>query len=144
MLFRSELTLNELHKSFSSLTQAEQKYAKLFLHDLQRGDAQLIEGHTFRDYINSYKDNAEHAQINAIVNALGLDKTLLINLLKDSVNEKTINSFGRFDALKETVDKAKAKAYFEAQEGKSIPIFGVSIKIDQWLKAFIIKGGIDD
>lgn len=139
-----ELTLNELHKSFSSLTQAEQKYARLFLHDLQRGDAQLIAGDAFRDYINSYKDNAEHAQINAIVNALGLDKSLLISLLKDSVNEKNINSFGRFDALKETVDKAKAKAYFEAQEGKSIPIFRVNIKIDQCLKAFIIQGGVDD
>src|SRR5690554_6094041 len=138
-----ELTLNELHKSFASLTQTEQKYTKLFLHDLQRGDAQLIAGHTFRDYINSYKDNAEHAQINAIVNALGLDKSLLISLLNDSVNEKNINSFGRFDALKETVDKAKAKAYFEAQEGKFIPAFRLSMKIDQWLKAFIIKGGVD-
>src|SRR5690554_3267877 len=138
-----ELTLNELHKSFASLTQTEQKYAKLFLHDLQRGDAQLIEGHTFRDYINIYKDSAEHAQINAIVNALGLDKNLLINLLRDSVSEKNINRFGRFDALKETVDKDKAKTYFEAQEGTSIPLFRVSMKIDQWLKAFIIKGGID-
>lgn len=139
-----ELTLNELHKSFSSLTQVEQKYARLFLHDLQRGDAQLIAGHTFRDYINSYKDNAEHAQINAIVNALGLDKSLLISLLSDSINEKNINSFGRFDALKDTVDKAKAKAYFEAQEGKSISAFGVNIKVDQCLKAFIIKGGVED
>jgi type I restriction enzyme R subunit len=66
-----ELTLNELHKSFSSLTQAEQKYAKLFLHDLQRGDVQLIDGHSFRDYINDYKDNAENAQLNALVSALG-------------------------------------------------------------------------
>ena len=53
-----ETTLNELHKSFASLTQSEQKYAKLFLHDLQRGDAKLIADHTFRDYINIYKDNA--------------------------------------------------------------------------------------
>ncbi|EEX38523.1 type I restriction endonuclease subunit R [Vibrio metschnikovii] len=132
-----ELTLNELHKSFSSLTQAEQKYAKLFLHDLQRGDAKLIEGHTFRDYINTYKDNAENAQINAIVNALGLDKSLLVNLLNDSVNDKNLNNFGRFDALKETVDKAKAKVYFEKLDGLSIPPFKLNIRIDQFLKQFI-------
>ena len=132
-----ELTLNELHKSFSSLTQAEQKYAKLFLHDLQRGDAKLIEGHTFRDYINTYKDNAENAQINAIVNALGLDKSLLISLLNDSVNEKNLNNFGRFDSLKDTVDKAKAKAYFEKLDGLSIPPFKLNIRIDQFLKQFI-------
>lgn len=132
-----EITLNELHKSFSSLTQAEQKYAKLFLNDLQRGDAKLIEGHTFRDYINTYKDNAENAQINAIVYALGLDKTLLVSLLNDSVNERNINNFGRFDALKATVDKAKAKIYFERLDGVSISTFNLNVRIDKFLKQFI-------
>jgi type I restriction enzyme R subunit len=138
-----ELTLNELHKSFSSLTQAEQKYAKLFLHDLQRGDATLIAGHTFRDYINTYKDNAENAQINAIVNALGLDESLLVSLLSDSVNEKNLNNFGRFDALKDTVDKAKAKVYFEKLDGLSIPPFKLNIRIDQFLKQFIFAQADD-
>jgi type I restriction enzyme R subunit len=132
-----ETTLNELHKSFASLTQGEQKYAKLFLHDLQRGDAQLVEGHTFRDYINTYKDNAENAKLNAVVNALGLDKGLLIALMADSVHDKNLNDFGRFDALKETVDKAKAKAYFEKQDGVTIPLFKLNIRIDQFLKQFI-------
>lgn len=133
-----ETTLNELHKSFASLTQSEQKYAKLFLHDLQRGDAKLIEGHTFRDYINTYKDNAENAQINAMVNALGLDKSLLMGLLSASLNEKNLNNFGRFDALKETVDRVKAKAYFEKLDGVTIPPFKLNIRIDQFLKQFII------
>lgn len=132
-----ETTLNELHKSFASLTQSEQKYAKLFLHDLQRGDAPLLEGHTLRDYINTYKDNAENAQLNAVVNALGLDKGLLIALMADSVHDKNLNDFGRFDALKETVDKAKAKAYFEKQDGVTIPLFKLNIRIDQFLKQFI-------
>jgi len=134
-----EHTLNELHKSFSSLTQVEQKYAKLFLHDLQRGDAQLVEGHSFRDYINDYKDNAENAQLNAVVNALGLDKTKLIALIADQVNEKNLNNFGRFDALKETVDKGKAKAYFEKQEGAAIPPFKINMRIDKLLKQFILR-----
>lgn len=133
-----ELTLNELHKSFSSLTQAEQKYAKLFLHDLQRGDAQLTDGHTFRDYINTYKDHAENAQINAMVNALGLDKSLLTNLLNDSVSDKSLHNFGRFDALKETVDKAKAKVYFEKLDGVTISPFKLNVRIDQFLKQYIL------
>ncbi|QPK01088.1 type I restriction endonuclease subunit R [Enterobacter mori] len=132
-----ETTLNELHKSFASLTQSEQKYAKLFLHDLQRGDAQLVEGHTFRDYINTYKNNAENAQLNAVVDALGLDKGLLIALMTDSVNDKNLNDFGRFDALKDTVDKAKARAYFEKQDGVALPLFKLNIRIDQFLKQFI-------
>jgi len=134
-----ELTLNELHKTFSSLTQGEQNYAKLFLHDLQRGDAQLIEGHSFRDYINTYKDNAENAQINTVVNALGLDKNLLVALMTDNVNEKNLNNFGRFDALKETVDKNKAKAYFEKKDGVAIPPFNLNMRIDKFLKQLILE-----
>tara|TARA_R110002033_G_scaffold122483_2_gene165115 strand:+ start:7709 stop:10972 length:3264 start_codon:yes stop_codon:yes gene_type:complete len=132
-----ELTLNELHRSFSSLTQGEQRYAKLFLHDLQRGDAEIIEGHSFRDYINDYKGNAENAQLNAVVNALGLDKNLLVTLMADNVNEKNINNFGRFDALKETVDRAKAKTYFEKLDGATIAPFKLNIRIDKFLKQFV-------
>ena len=120
-----ELTLNELHKSFASLTQIEQKYAKLFLHDLQRGDAQLIAGHSFRDYINDRKDNAENAQINAMINALGLDQNKLMTLMADKVDETNLNNFGRFDALKETVNKEQAKAYFEKNDGTIIPAFNI-------------------
>lgn len=138
-----ETTLNELHRSFASLTQREQKYAKLFLHDLQRGDAQLIEGHTFRDYINTYKDNAENAQLNAVVNALGLDQGLLIALMADSVNEKNINNFGRFDALKNTVNKEDAKAYFEKQDGATLPLFKLNMRIEQFLKQFIFAQADD-
>ena len=134
-----EAIFTELHKSFASLPQIEQKYAKLFLNDFERGDAQLIEGYTFRDYINTYKDNAENAKFNAVVNALGVDKGLLMALMADSVNEHNLNDFGRFDALKETVDKAKAKTYFEKQDGVNLPLFKLNIRIDQFLKQFIFQ-----
>ena len=134
-----ELTLNELHKSFSSLTQNEQKYAKLFLHDLQRGDAKLVDGHSFRDYINDYQNNVENAKINALVEALGVDKSLLIELMGSVINEKNINQFGRFDNLKATVDVNKAKAYFESIEGSVIPPFKLRIKVDKHLQGFILE-----
>ncbi|EMC8778466.1 type I restriction endonuclease subunit R [Providencia rettgeri] len=138
-----ETTLNELHKSFSSLTQHEQKYAKLFLHDLQRGDAQLIEGYTFRDYINTYKGNAENALLNTVVDALGLDKGRLIALMSDNVSEKNLNNFGRFDALKDSVDKTKAKAYFDKQDGVALPPFKLNMRIEQFLKQFIFAQADD-
>ena len=138
-----EATLDELHKSFSSLPQSEQKYAKLFLHDLQRGDATLIKNNSFRDYINTYKNDDENKNFNALVHALGLNHSLLSQIMSDNVNEKNLNQFGRFDALKETVDKAKAKAYFESKEGASISTFHINIKIDQLLKEFITRGGFD-
>lgn len=133
-----ELTKNELHKSFASLTQAEQKAAKLFLHDLQRGDAQLVEGYSFRDYINTYQGNAENARIDAVVADFGLDKGLLLELLKDKVTERNINIFGRFDALKETVDMTKVKVFFEEKEGASISPFQLKMKVDRFLQDFIM------
>lgn len=138
-----EPTLNDLHKSFASLTQSEQKYAKLFLHDLQRGDVLLIEGHSFRDYINDYKGDAENKQLEDVVSNLGLDKNLFITLMGDNVNEKNLNNFGRFDALKATVDKNKAKAYFEKQDGQTIPPFKLNIRIDKFLKQFILDQADD-
>jgi type I restriction enzyme R subunit len=138
-----EITLNELHKSFSSLTQSEQKYAKLFLNDLQRGDAELIEGHSFRDYINDFKDNAENARLNAVIDALGVDKSLLVSLMNHNVDEKNLNNFGRFDALKESVDKEKAKVHFENLERTTIPVFKVNMRVDKMLKDFILSGNVD-
>ncbi len=115
----------------------------MFLNDLQRGDAQLIESHSFRDYINTYKENAENAQFNALVNAFGLDHNLLSALMADNVNEKNLNSFGRFDALKATVDKNKAKAYFEKQDGMAIPLFKLNMRIAKFLKQFILEQSDD-
>lgn len=138
-----ESTLNELHKSFATLTQSEQKYAKLFLHDLQRGDEKLIEGHSFRDYINDYKNNAENAQLSAVVSALGLDENLLIALMADNIDEKNLNNFGRFDALKATVNKDKAKVYFEKQDRQAIPPFKLNMRINKLLKQFILEQSDD-
>ena len=46
----------------------------------------------------------------------GLDEDKLRNMMGLNLNEATINEFGRFDELKKSVDKSKAKAFFEAYE----------------------------
>ena len=37
----------ELHKTFAALTQEEQKYANIFLHDIERGDVIAEDGKRF-------------------------------------------------------------------------------------------------
>jgi type I restriction enzyme R subunit len=59
------------------------------------------------------------------------------------VKEANINEYGRFDDLKKTVERDKAKAYFESVEGQSIPAFRLSIKIENLLRDFILSGGFD-
>lgn len=135
----TERTLNELHQSFSSLTQEEQRHARLFLNDLQRGDVRLSEGNSFRDYINRYQNQAEQARIDGIVNTLELDKDLLLQLINGVIDEENLNRFGRFDTLKSTVNKDKAKAFFEQLEGRGIPPFKMNMLIDKHLRAFIFE-----
>lgn len=138
-----EKTLNELHKSFSSLSQEEQKYANIFLHDIQRGDIELDESKSFKEYITQYQANAQNAQVMKLVEIFGLDARKLQEMMKMEITEKSINDYGRFDELKKSVDKAKAKVYFEALDGGTIPTFKVSMKVHNLLRDFIIGGKLD-
>lgn len=135
--------LEELHKSFATLTQEEQKCANIFLHDVQNGDVTVDEGKTLRDYITEYMTSAKNDQIHRFAVAIGVDEGLLRNFMQLKVNEANINEFGRFDSLKQTVDVLLAKAYFESVSGESIKTFRVPMMIDQLLRRFIFECGLD-
>ncbi|MUG86900.1 HsdR family type I site-specific deoxyribonuclease [Paenibacillus timonensis] len=136
-------TLDDLHKSFATLTQEEQKYANIFLHDVESGNAKMESGKTFREYVTEYQFRAKNDQIRRISRFLGVDERKLRNLMAANVTEASINEFGRFDDLKASVDKAKAKDYFEKIENAKIPIFKINIKVHNLLQEFILKDGFD-
>ena len=133
----------ELHRSFASLSQDDQRFAELFLHDVERGDAALEDGMTLRDYITTYARRAKNAQVERVVEALGIDGDLLATMAALDLAESNINEFGRFDDLKDSVDKARAKAFFEQKEGKTLPLFKVNTRAAALLKKFILEGGFD-
>ncbi len=134
---------NELHKTFASLTQEEQKFANIFLHDIQSGDVEPEDGKTLRDYITEYLFRAKDDQIHRVATVLGIDEDKLRTMMDTHMTDANINEFGRFDALKATADKKKAKAYFEAIEGMSIIPPKIPMKIDKLLRDFILMGGFD-
>ena len=138
-----EQTLNELHKSFASMTQEEQKYANLFLHDVESGDVKVEEGKTLKDYITEYQVNAKNAQIHRFAVVVGVDENKLREIMSLHVTEANINEFGRFDDLKANVNLTIAKKYFEELEGKRVPIFMLSIKVDELLRRFILADGFE-
>lgn len=135
--------LDELHKSFATLTQEEQKYANIFLHDVQNGDAIVDEGKTLRDYITEYMTRAKNDQIHRFAVALSVDETMLRSFMKLKVTEANINEFGRFDKLKSTIYRNTAKSFLEALEGTTIKPFQINMKVDQVLRKFILEGGYD-
>ena len=138
-----EQTLNELHKSFASMTQEEQKYANLFLHDVESGNVRVEEGKSLKDYITEYQTNAKNDQIHRFATAVGVNEEKLRSLMDLHVTEGTINEYGRYDALKSSVDIEVAKAFFEKREGKSIPPFMVPIRLDELLRKFIFSDGFE-
>ena len=138
-----QASLDELHKSFATLTQDEQKYAEIFLHDVQRGEVVVEDGKTLRDYITEYQYKAKNDQIHSFAVAFGLDEDLLKNMMQLNLTEANIDEFGRFDKLKQSVDKAAAKAFLEKIEGKAIIPPKVNMKVDKILRKFILTGGFD-
>lgn len=135
--------LNELHKTFASLSQEEQKYANMFLHDVQRGDVIVRADSSLRDYITEYQHRAKDDQIHRFSLVLGLNEGLLREMMGMRLTERDINIFGRFDKLKKSVDRIKAKNYFENLEGGKVSPPQVSIKTDKILRQFILLGGFE-
>lgn len=138
-----QASLDELHKSFATLTQDEQKYAEIFLHDVQRGEVVVEDGKTLCDYITEYQYKAKNDQIHSFAVAFGLDEDLLKNMMQLNLTEANIDEFGRFDKLKQSVNKAAAKAFLEKIEGKVIIPPKVNMKVDKILRKFILTGGFD-
>ncbi|SFC08115.1 type I restriction endonuclease subunit R [Massilia yuzhufengensis] len=138
-----EATLTELHRSFTSLSQEDQKFAEIFLHDIQRGDAQIDSSRTFRDYLTDYKMAAKDKEVAAIVSAFGLDALKLIALMSTHLTEANLNEYGRFDDLRDTVDQEKAKVYFERLEGHLLPNFKIRIRTAKVLSEFLLHGTVE-
>lgn len=133
----------ELHKTFAVLSQEEQKYANIFLHDIERGDVIPNGEKTFRDYITEYQYQAKNDQVHRLAIELGLNEEKLREMMGLNLTEFNINEFGRLDELKKSVDKQKAKAFFEEKEGVKLIHPKVNMKIDRLLRKFILSGGFD-
>jgi len=138
-----EKTLAELHRSFASLSQAEQKIAEIFLHDIQRGDVNIDPTRTFRDYLTDYQAKAKNKEVETIVKHLGIDSEKLVALMNTNTSEASLNEYGRFDDLKATIDRKKSRIYLEALEGQTIAPFKVNQKTDSLLRRFILEDGFE-
>lgn len=135
--------LEDLHATFSTLSQEDQRCANLIIHDIQSGDLVVHEGETLRDLITRYQAQRKSTQVSRCAAAIGVDEGRLAELVDAGVTDENINEFGRFDALMNTLDRARAKEFFERMEGGPVPVFKVVMKADAFLRRFIIEGAFD-
>ena len=87
------------------------------------------------------KAKAQNEEVKALVQILGIDVGKLDALMDANISEVNLNEYGRFDELKETIDKPKAKAYFEVTTGENLSLAKVNIKAASLLRLFILEGG---
>ena len=114
-------TLTDLHKSFSMLSAEEQKYANVFLHDVQAGNA----------------------RIKRVVRRLGCYERLLREMLARKVTKETIEAHGKFDELKASVDYVRATEFFIVVERQSFRESRLAMLVDAYLRHFLLSGGQD-
>lgn len=138
-----EKALNNLHKSFASLSQEKQKYANMLIHDIESGDLIIEVNKTFMDYVTEYEKNAEDDQIRKLSNAFGLDENRLRNIMSSPVTASNINEYGRFDELLKTIDLVKSKNTLEKIYNKQYKEYEVNIEIHEILRKFILDNGFD-
>lgn len=136
-----EATLEQLHKAFASLSQEEQKYANLFLHDVEAGDVRMEPNFTFMDYIHQYANAERKRQVGKVTRYFGIPEEVVCQMLDAHVNEQNYNAYGRFDDVKNHIVKEDATAYITALEGKRVPPFRVNNMAESILKEFFLSDG---
>ena len=110
----SELTkeaFKELHKTFASLSQKDQRTAMVILHDIQSGDLHLAPGKTIYDYIAEYQLRELHKQIMILVEATGINASQLEHIMNRGITEQNLNEYSQFDNLKLTLNMAKTREF---------------------------------
>lgn len=140
----SELTKEaskELHKTFATLSQKDQRTAMVILHDIQSGDLHLSPGKTIYDYITEYQLRELHKQIMILAEATGVNASQFEHILNRGVNEQNLNEFSQFDKLKNTLNLIKTGEFIAKVEGKTIAPRLVMPKADQILREFILDSG---
>lgn len=135
--------LNNLHKSFSSLSQDKQKYANILIHDIESGDLIVDENKSFMDYITDYEEANENDQIKKISEAFGLDEEKLRKIMSSVVTEYNINEYNRFEELLKTIDNDKSKETLEKLYKRELKRWEINIEVDKILRKFIIQGDFD-
>ena len=136
---QTKAALKELHKTFATLTQKDQRTAIIILHDIQRGNLRPEPGKTLHDYINEYQLKELYRQMKILHEATGVDFEKLKDIMTSSVTEENLNVYERFTELRKTADKTKTITFIEMVEGKPVLPPFMMVKWSYLLKEFILN-----
>lgn len=139
-----EKALNELHKTFAILSSIEQKYAKIFLHQVESGEIIVDNNKSFHEYITELHVKYNNDYIHKIALGFGINEEKFRKLILSGATNENINVFGRYDELLDTLDINKTKMYLENRDNKEYTLREAKIQADKDLMQIILNGGVDE
>lgn len=139
-----EKALNELHKTFAVLNSIEQRYAKIFLHQVESGEIIVDNSKSFHEYITELHVKYNNDYIHKISNGFGVNEEKFRKLILVGATDKNINVYGRYDDLMDSIDINKAKEYLDERDKKEYTLREVRMKVDEELTQIILNGGVDE
>ncbi len=107
--------LEEVSMSFAFLSKTDQKYANLFIHDVESGELNPNPTMTLRDYITEYRHRAEDTKTRRLAELFGFDIEKLKLVL--AIPGDNINEYGKYDELVNGTDIGLAIKYFSEKSG---------------------------
>ena len=60
-------------------------------------------------------------------------------LIESRPTEANINEYGRFDKIKESLDKEKVRAFCEKKQGRKLMPYEISIESDRLLRKIVLE-----
>jgi N12 class adenine-specific DNA methylase len=93
--------------------------------------------------LRGFEENQSGAKVKFLVETFGVDEKRLTAFIESPVTESNINEYGHYDKFMASLDKNKAKEYFDKTEGANIPLFRVNMFADKLFRQFILSGTLD-
>ena len=142
---KTDSILEDLHKSFASLSQEDQEYANIIIHDIESWKLIINESDekTLKDYIVEYKKNKEDKNISALIKVFWINKELLSDLITQNLWSNTIEPFAKFVELTKWINKENAKRYFEKRDWKEYSKATINRMSSQLIERFILSWGFE-
>lgn len=134
--------LDELHRTFSTLSQEEQKQANIILTDIYSGKLTPDGNKTIKEYITEYMLKTKQANDIKFAQLLGIPYSVFKQFLQE-VNKDNPDEFGRLKALKELINKQILKENLERQYNKRLTIPKLNREIDKIIREYVEHGGFD-
>lgn len=139
-----EKALDELHKTFATLSSIEQKYAKIFLHQVESGEIIVNTNKSFHEYITELHVKYNNDYIHNISIGFGINEEKFRKLILSGATNENINVFGRYDELIDGIDINKTKQYLENRDKKEYTLRNAKMQVDKELTQIILNGGVDE